>query len=216
MTARRTLTGLVAGLVLAAIPTTALAAGGSHGMSAAAYRALVAQGQAMNARYGNAVTHLSSPQFIELYRDGGSKMSPEALNALVVRGQAQNSLAAAQFSGYSPGAFSALQAESRALNVRYGDAVTRLSPKAFIELYNAGGSKLSPQALNALIVRSQAMNRLAAASTSESPTVTSTPSFAWDDFGIGAAATVGLILLLGGIGVAVRTGRCTGVATRIG
>jgi len=216
MTARRTLTGLVAGLVLAAMPATALATGGSHGMTAAASRALAAQGQAMNARYGNAVTRLSPKAFIELYRDGGSKLSPEALNALVVRGQAQNSLAAAQFSGYSAGAFSALQAESRALNARYGNAVTRLSPKSFIELYTAGGSKLSPEALNALIVRSQAMNRLAAASTSSSPVVTSTTSFAWGDFGIGAAATVGLILLLGGIGVALRTGRRTGVATRIG
>ena len=31
-------------------------------------------------------------------------------------------------------------------------------------------------------------------------------SFAWDDFGIGMAAAFGLVLLTGGLAVAVRTG----------
>jgi hypothetical protein len=216
MTVRRTFAALSVGLVVAAVPATALAVGRPHNMPPAAYHALVAQSRALNAHYGNAVTRLSSSQFIELYRDGGSKMSPEALNALVVRSEAQNALAASQFHGMPAVAYSALVAQSKALNARYGNEVTRLTPKQFIELYNDGGSKLTPDALNALIVRSQAMNRLASASTTTSPVTTGGTSFAWDDFGIGVAAALGAILLLGGIAVAARTGRRTGVAARVG
>lgn len=216
MNARRTITALILGLVVGILPSVALAGGRPQTMSSAAYRALVAQGQAMNARYGNAVTQLSSQEFTELWRDGGSKLSPEALNALVTRSQAMNAAAAEQFHGLPPSAYSALEAKSEALNSRYGDAVTRLSPAEFIALYNAGGSKLSPEALNALIVRSQAMNRIAASAATSPVTTSSSSSFAWGDFGIGAAAMVGLILLLGGVAIAVRTARGTGVATRVG
>ena len=215
MTVRRTFAALFAGLVVAAAPSAAIAADGPHHMTAAAYHALVTQGQALNARYGNAVTRLSPAQFAELWRDGGSKMTPEALNALIVRSQAQNALAASAFHGLSPAAYGALVAQGQALDARYGNAVTRLSPKEFIGLYNAGGSKLTPEALNALVVRGQAMNRQAAATTAVG-SVSATSSFAWGDFGIGVAAALGLVLLLGGIAVAARTGRRTGVATRTG
>ena len=184
-------------------------------MSAAAYAALAAQGQALNARYGTAVTKLSSREFAELWRDGGSKLTPEALNALVVRSQEMNAAGAAQFHGMPPAAYAELEAQGEAMNARYGNAVTKLTPPQFAELYNDGGSKLTPEALNALIVQSQAMNRAAATSV---PTVASSTgsSFAWSDFGMGAAATAGLVLVLAGIGVAVRTSRRTGVATRVG
>jgi hypothetical protein len=45
----------------------------------------------------------------------------------------------------------------------------------------------------------------AQASTPVASTSPST-SFAWDDFGIGMAAAFGLVLLAGGLAVAVRTG----------
>lgn len=137
---------------------------------------------------------------------------------LVLVALPSTALAGGRPQGMSPGAYNALVAQGQALNARYGNAVTKLSPQQFIELYNAGGSKLSPEALNALLVRSQAMNK--AASETSLPRITtstsSTGSFAWGEFGIGVAATIGMILLLGGIGVAVRTGRRTGVATRVG
>jgi hypothetical protein len=60
------------------------------------------------------------------------------------------------------------------------------------------------------------MNRMAAAGTTTSPVTTGGTPFAWDDFGIGVAAALGAILLLGGIAVAARTGRRTGVAARVG
>ena len=85
----------------------------------------------------------------------------------------------------------ALHIRSEALNNMYGNAVTRLSPDA----------------LNALAVRSEGLNSYAKtlqASTPVASTSAST-SFAWDDFGIGMAAAFGLVLLTGGLAVAVRT-----------
>ena len=120
---------LVAGLGLAALaaPSSALAAGGSgssHNMSGSAYQALLDKSQALNSRYGNAVTALSSQQFIELYKDGGSKLSPEALNQIVVLGQAMNSrYGGSSTSNMSPSAYKALVAKSQALNARYSSVV---------------------------------------------------------------------------------------------
>lgn len=216
MTARRTFAALTVGLAVAAVPTAALAAGRPTNMPPAAYRALVAQSEAMNARYGNALTRLSPAQYLELLRDGGSKLSPEALNALVARSEAVDAAAAARFHGMSPAAYEALQAESRALNARYGDALTRLSSQQYLALLRDGGAKLTPQALNALVARSQAMNHAAPATSRPVPIATTSSTFAWDDFGFGVAATVGLVLLLGGVAVALRAGRRTGVAARIG
>ena len=212
MTARLTFTALIVGTTLAAMPGSAMAGGRPQEMPPAAYRALVAEGQALNARYGNAVTRLSSEQFNGLYNAGGSKMAPEALNELVVTSEAMNRRAVAQFHGLPPAAYSALVAQGQALNARYGNAVTRLSSEQFNGLYNAGGSKLTPEALNALVVRGEALNKLSRQTTPMSPppasppTIASQSSFAWDDFGIGMAAAFGLILLTGGLAVAVRTG----------
>jgi hypothetical protein len=114
---------LVAGLGLAALvaPSSALAGGSSstHNMSPAAYKAMLDKSQALNSRYGNAVTALSSQQFIELYKDGGSKLSPEALNQIVVLGQAMNSRYGGSHNMASS-AYKALVAKSEALNARYG------------------------------------------------------------------------------------------------
>jgi len=174
---RKWLLGGVAVLALAT-PASALA-GNSQ---------LVAQGQAMNARYGNAVTGLSSKQFIELYKDGGSKLSPQALNALVTRSEALNRVS------LPSSADREIVAKGQAMNARYGNAVTALSSKQFIELYNDGGSKMSPQALNALVSEGQALNSRGIPS---SPTITiENPGFQWGDFGLGAAvAAVAMILL---------------------
>ena len=84
-----------------------------------------------------------------------------------------------------------LHIRSEALNNLYGNAATRLSPDEF----------------NALAVRSKGMNsygRTLQASTPVASTSAST-SFAWDDFGIGMATAFGLVLLTGGIAVAVRS-----------
>ena len=91
------------------------------------------------------------------------------------------------------------KAESRALHIR---------SEALNNLYGNAVTRLSPDALNALAVRSEGLNSYAKtlqASTPVASTSAST-SFAWDDFGIGMAAAFGLVLLTGGVAVAVRTG----------
>jgi hypothetical protein len=58
------------------------------GMSQAAYRALVIRSEALNKRYGNAVTRLSTQQFKELWEAGANRMAPQAFVALVTRSEA--------------------------------------------------------------------------------------------------------------------------------
>jgi hypothetical protein len=101
----------------------------------------------------------------------------------------------------------ALHIRSEALNNLYGNAVTGLPPAQFAGYWNAGASRLSPDEFNALVVRSEGLNsygKTLQASTPVASTSAST-SFAWDDFGIGMAAAFGLVLLMGGLAVAVRT-----------
>jgi hypothetical protein len=109
--------------------------------------------------------------------------------------------------GMTKAVYRALHIRSEALNNLYGNAVTRLSPAQFGAYWNAGASRLSPDEFNALVVRSEGLNsygKTLQASTPVASTSAST-SFAWDDFGIGMAAAFGLVLLTGGLGVAVRT-----------
>lgn len=93
-------------------------------------------------------------------------------------------------------------AASQALHIR-SEALNDLDGN-----WHAGGSRPSPDVSNALAVRSEGMNRYGR-TLQASPPVASTsaaPSFAWDDFGIGMATAFGLVLLAGGLAVAVRTG----------
>jgi hypothetical protein len=89
---------------------------------------------------------------------------------------------------------SPLLAQSQALNARYGNAVTALSSKEFIDLYKDGGSKMSPHALNALVTEGQALD---ARGIPSSPTITiDNPGFQWGDFGLGAAVAAAAMILL--------------------
>ena len=127
--------------------------------------------------------------------------------------------ASAQASSSKPAAMSkaeyqALMSRSEALNARYGNAVTRLSSQQFKSLYEAGGDRLAPQELVALVARSEALNsRYGLGATSgpgvgtEKPVVSPGATFDWADFGIGAAAMLGLLLLAGGLIVGSRYGR---------
>jgi hypothetical protein len=113
--------------------------------------------------------------------------------------------------GMTPAEYRALMIRSEALNKLYGNAVTRLSTKDFVALWNAGASRMTPSEFNALVVRSEGLNQYARqiagqASTMARTASSSGSSFAWGDFGIGVAAALGLVLLMGGLAVAVRTG----------
>jgi hypothetical protein len=126
----------------------------------------------------------------------------------VLAGETAAAASAGVPDGMTKAADRALHIRSEALNNLYGNAVTRLSPAQFAAYWNAGASRLSPDEFNALIVRSEGLNsygKTPQASTPVASTSAST-SFAWDDFGTGMAAAFGLVLLTGGLAVAVRTG----------
>ena len=126
----------------------------------------------------------------------------------VLAGETATAASAGVPEGMTKAAYRALHIRSEALNNRYGNAVTRLSPAQFAAYWNAGASRLSPDGFNALVVRSEGLNsygKTLQASTPVASTSAST-SFAWDDFGIGMAAAFGLVLFTGGLAVAVRTG----------
>ena len=126
----------------------------------------------------------------------------------VLAGETATAASAGVPDGMTKAAYRALHIRSEALNNLHGNAVTRLAPAQFAASWNAGASRLSPDAFNALVVRSEGLNsygKTLQASTPVASTSAST-SFAWDDFGIGMAAAFGLVLLTGGLAVAVRTG----------
>ena len=114
-----------------------------------------------------------------------------AIGAVLV-GVTASAASAGVREGTTKAAYQALHIRSAALNNLNGNAVTRVSPDVY----------------NALAVRSEGLNsygKTLQASTPVASTSAST-SFAWDDFGIGMAAAYGLVLLAGGLAVAVRTG----------
>jgi hypothetical protein len=117
-------------------------------------------------------------------------------------------------------AYRALMIRSEALNKLYGNAVTRLSPQQFKELYQAGANRMAPQESAALVARSEALNRRYRLNRASQPTkVMEQPTgsgngFAWGGFGIGAAAMLGLVLLSGGLLAGAYFGRKIGVRPR--
>ncbi len=110
----------------------------------------------------------------------------------VLAGATGTAASAAGPGGSTKAADRALHIRSEAMNNLRGDAVTRLSPDAF----------------NALAVRSEGMNSYAKTLGESTPvaSASASTSFAWDDFGMGMAAAFGLVLLTGGLALAVRTG----------
>ena len=123
--------------------------------------------------------------------------------------------------GMSQPEYRALMIRSEALNTLHGNAVTRLSPQQFTGLYQAGANRMAPQAFAALVARSEALNRQSRLDrTSQPTTVVEQPTgsgndFDWSDFGIGAAAMLGLVLLSGGLVAAAYFGRKSGARPRV-
>ena len=126
----------------------------------------------------------------------------------VLAGETATAASAGVPEGMTKAEYRALHIRSEALNNLYGNAVTRLSPAQFAAYWNAGASQLSPDEFNALVVRSEGLNSYGKTLQASTPVVSTSASasFAWDDFGIGMAAAFGLVLLTGGLAVAVRTG----------
>ena len=135
-----------------------------------------------------------------------------AIAALAASAQAATSVPA----GMSQSAYRALMIRSEALNAAYGNAVTRLSPQQFKGLYEAGGNLMEPQAFAALVARGEALNRSSGLDRASEPTkvveqpAVSGSDFGWRDFGFGAAAMLGLVLLTGGLVAGTYFGRRVG------
>jgi hypothetical protein len=121
--------------------------------------------------------------------------------------------ASARPAAMSKAEYRALMLRSEALNERYGNAVTRLSPLEFAALWQAGADRLEPQELVAAVTRGEALNeayRRWKAETAQRTVASVSPSstgFGWSEAGIGAAAMLGLVLLTGGLIVAARHSR---------
>ena len=62
--------------------------------------------------------------------------------------------------GVTRAEYAAVLARSEALNETYSNALTRLSPERFATLWKAGGARLEPQELVALITRSKGLNHM--------------------------------------------------------
>ncbi len=112
------------------------------------------------------------------------------------------------------------RSELRALEVR-GRAMrnlcvdSTLNREAYVALCGTAGAGIQPtrSELGALEVRGQAMNRLRDIIPA-APAAASSASFDWADFGIGAGAMLGVVLLAGGIATGVHYGRRGSVRPR--
>jgi hypothetical protein len=117
----------------------------------------------------------------------------------------------AQAAGPSPAELKALQIRGQALNELCGDST--LTGAAYASLCGTAGAgnQPTPSELNALEIRGQALNHLCDGSsreisasvcgrlaTGQVTQITRSRGFDWSDFGIGAGAMLGLVLLAGG------------------
>ncbi len=109
---------------------------------------------------------------------------------------------------------------SEALNKLHGNAVTSRSQQQFKAVDQADASGMAPQAFAALVTRSEALDRRYGLDRPSQPTwVVGRPTDSgngldWGDFGIGAAAMLGLVLLSGGLLAGTYFGRKIGVPPR--
>jgi hypothetical protein len=122
-----------------------------------------------------------------------------ALVFLVAPAPAANSRPA----GMTWAEYQALMLRSQALNEKYGlGAAAAGKPAA-----------MSWPEYRALMLRSRALNQkyglagFSAATQPQAPTVVGNEGFAWGDFGLGAAAMLGLVLVAGGIAAGRRLPR---------
>jgi hypothetical protein len=99
----------------------------------------------------------------------------------------------------------AVSSRDEALNARYGNAWTRLSPaefKTIVDLFGAEATTMPLEQLQASVARGLALERQAG--TARATRVNRSGGFDWGDSGIGAAATFGVALLALAVVIALR------------
>jgi hypothetical protein len=126
----------------------------------------------------------------------------------------------AQAADPSPAELKALEIRGQAMNQLCGDST--LTGAAYTSLCGTAGAgnRPTPAELKALEIRGQALNHLCDGSSGEISAsvcgrlatgqvtqVSRSSGFDWSDFGIGAGAMLGFVLLAGGIAAGVHYGR---------
>jgi len=131
--------------------------------------------------------------------------------ALLIRGEALNRQY--HLGTYANSNALALRLRGEALNARYGNAWTRLTADQFrtvVGLFGPSVTQFSPQALRAYFARGNAGKSMG---HTVATTSTTSGGFAWGDAGIGALATVGVMLVSAAGATARRRSRAGALAT---
>jgi hypothetical protein len=174
----------------ALLATLLVAVVGASTGRAAVPRADVIRAQALDQRYGNAWTRVSSEEFRTL----------------------ANAFGADQLAYLTPAQARADLTRAQALDNRYGNAWTRVSPADFSRLFRVFGEDttlMTPPQARALLAQGAGMDAAAAryAAGVKAGSTASHSSFDWGDAGIGAAAALGLMLLAGAGAIGLRMRR---------
>ena len=174
----------------ALLATLLVAVVGASTGRAAVPRADVIRAQALDQRYGNAWTRVSSEEFRTL----------------------ANAFGADQLAYLTPAQARADLTRAQALDNRYGNAWTRVSPADFSRLFRVFGEDttlMTPPQARALLAEGAGMDAAAARYAAGVKADSTTPhsSFDWGDAGIGAAAAFGLMLLAGTGAIGLRLRR---------
>jgi len=174
----------------ALLATLLVAVVGASTGRAAVPRADVIRAQALDQRYGNAWTRVSSEEFRTL----------------------ANAFGADQLAYLTPAQARADLTRAQALDSRYGNAWTRVSPADFSRLFRVFGEDttlMTPPQARALLAQGAGMDAAAAryAAGVKAGSTASHSSLDWGDAGIGAAAAFGLMLLAGTGAIGLRLRR---------
>jgi hypothetical protein len=140
-------------------------------------------------------------------------MTAQEWKALLVRSEALNrQYHLGVYADNSASAQRASRLRGEALNARYGNAWTRLSPQQFrtvIALFGPGVTQFSPKELRAYFASGKAQRTIG-----HEVSTTSSGGFAWGDAGIGALAAIGAVLVAAAVALARRrTSRVAALGT---
>jgi hypothetical protein len=184
--------------------------GSKHQPTAAELRAYEIRGQAMSRVYRPTPSRQNAGWYRALQIRGegmqnlslSSTLSREGFVALFGTRGAENHPTAAQLRGL----------EIRGQGIQDLAQSSTLSREGYVALFGTRGAENHPTAaeLQAFEIRGDAMNRLPVASSPVTPAT----KFAWRDFGYGALAAFGVVLLAGGIAAGIRYGHKTSAPPR--
>ena len=132
------------------------------------------------------------------------KRFPTYLTIVTALAAAMIAVPIAQAAEPSPAELTALEIRGQGLNELCGDSTIVGSAYTRLCGTSGAGNRPTEAELRALEIRGQALNELAVGRVTQ---VASSSGFDWSDFGIGAGAMLGFVLLAGGIAAGAYYGR---------